>query len=308
MPAWEPWAPTLAYAGLTFPPTPAPTPTPQPTLAPWVANAWEYAQLPIGTGCPPGPEVTTLEECEHAVASLGMVYIISSSVDSNQMSHGCYYRPGGTPLVCFNACSSCGSSTAVDAHATSDLHPICRQESGSQSVLAPTLMLPLALPTLAPTPAPAVASATGDPHLQNIHGERFDLMRPGKHALIHIPRRAPISSTVLHVEGDVQHVGGECEMYFQELNITGRWANARRRGGFRFRAGGPRREADSKWLRFGTVGIKIVNGRTGKGIRYLNFYVKHLATTGLVVGGLLGEDDHTRAAMRPSSCNHRIAL
>ncbi|CAK0880679.1 unnamed protein product [Prorocentrum cordatum] len=39
--------------------------------------------------------------------------------------------------------------------------------------------------------APA-ASATGDPHLQNIHGERFDLMRPGNAVLIQIPRGEPV--------------------------------------------------------------------------------------------------------------------
>ncbi|CAK0888648.1 unnamed protein product [Prorocentrum cordatum] len=34
------------------------------------------------------------------------------------------------------------------------------------------------------------AAAVGDPHLRNVHGERFDLMKPGKHVLINIPRGA----------------------------------------------------------------------------------------------------------------------
>lgn len=177
-----------------------------------------------------------------------------------------------------------------------------------QSAPAPAPGTAIAAPGLAPALPETFASAKGDPHLQNIHGERFDLLRPGKYVLIHIPRRAPISSTMLHVEGDVQRAGLECEMYFQELNITGRWASLRRDGGFKFCASRPRREAESKWLHLGKVGIKIVHGRTGKGTRYLNFYVKHLATTGFVVGGLLGEDDHTTETKRPSSCNHRIAL
>jgi hypothetical protein len=161
------------------------------------------------------------------------------------------------------------------------------------------------------TPQPVTAQtvkATGDPHLQNIHGQHFDLMKPGKHVLIHIPRRAPIANTLLHLQGDVQQLGGPCEMYFQELNITGTWADAKRSGGFKFHANEHRRKRDSKWLHLGKVGVKVVHGRTNKGARYLNFYVKHLSKTGLVVGGLLGEDDHTKEATRSSSCRHRVAL
>ncbi|CAK0880678.1 unnamed protein product [Prorocentrum cordatum] len=52
---------------------------------------------------------------------------------------------------------------------------------------------PTSSPTPSPTPTPApAASATGDPHLQNIHGERFDLMRPGNAVLIQIPRGEPV--------------------------------------------------------------------------------------------------------------------
>ncbi|CAK0902605.1 unnamed protein product [Prorocentrum cordatum] len=45
--------------------------------------------------------------------------------------------------------------------------------------------------TTAPTPVPVVigasmgaVAATGDPHLQNIFGERFDLMQAGRHLLV----------------------------------------------------------------------------------------------------------------------------
>merc|ERR1719382_208783 len=42
--------------------------------------------------------------------------------------------------------------------------------------------------TVACPPAAGGGSAVGDPHLENVHGERFDLMKPGKHVLINIPR------------------------------------------------------------------------------------------------------------------------
>ncbi|CAK0846077.1 unnamed protein product [Prorocentrum cordatum] len=78
---------------------------------------------------------------------------------------------------------------------------------------------PTSYPTAFPTPYPTasspkavpatVSSAVGDPHLQNIHGERFDLMKTGRHVLIHIPRRDD-KNTLLRVDGDVQRLGGQC--------------------------------------------------------------------------------------------------
>merc|ERR1719161_2738689 len=67
-------------------------------------------------------------------------------------------------------------------------------------------------------------AATGDPHLQNIHGERFDLMKLGKHVLINIPRGERADKALLRVRADAQRMGGQCtDMYFQEVNITGAW-------------------------------------------------------------------------------------
>ena len=97
-------------------------------------------------------------------------------------------------------------------------------------------------------------------------------------------------------------------MYFQELNLTGEWINAERRGGLNFRSDILRGKRDSKWLHLGEVRMKIVHGLTIKGTRYLNFYVKGLSTLRFSIGGLLGEDDHTKEAKRPKSCGHRVAL
>mmetsp|Transcript_48194 Transcript_48194/g.129880 ORF Transcript_48194/g.129880 Transcript_48194/m.129880 type:complete len:377 (+) Transcript_48194:125-1255(+) len=167
---------------------------------------------------------------------------------------------------------------------------------------------PTPSPTPAPTPAPtgASASATGDPHLQNIHGERFDLMRPGRHVLIHIPRG--MEKALLHVEADASRLGGSCaDMYFQDLNITGGWVDAMQIGGLRFRAQDAS-DRNLNWTKFGKVEIKIAHGLTRKGIQYLNFYVKHLGRAGYSVGGLLGEDDHEEAAMPSPACAQRLSL
>jgi hypothetical protein len=171
-------------------------------------------------------------------------------------------------------------------------------------------------PTTAPTPIPppppaggAGTSATGDPHLQNIYGERFDLLKPGKHVLINIPRGALVESALLQVEAEARQMGGKCaDMYFQELNITGTWVDATKQtGGLHFKAY-DMVDGKANWEKFGKVELKVVHGRTHQGIQYLNLYVKHLDHTGLAVGGLLGEDDHSEATVSPKECAQTLSL
>merc|ERR1719291_995876 len=156
----------------------------------------------------------------------------------------------------------------------------------------------------------AAVAATGDPHLQNVYGERFDLMRPGRHVLIHVPRGERVENTLLRVEADARQMGEQCtpEMYFQELNITGAWAEAKRTGGIHFHAEHVFGEKPN-WEQFGEIELKVAHGRTQKGIQYLNLYVKHLRRAGFAVGGLLGLDDHTLAAKPLEEClRRRVAL
>jgi len=151
------------------------------------------------------------------------------------------------------------------------------------------------------------SSGTGDPHLQNIHGDRFDLMRPGKHVLLHIPRGKQTPNVLLRVEAEVRQLGGQCaDMYFQDVNITGAWAATKQTGGFRFQV---QDVIDTReWLTFGVVELKVAHGITRQGVRYLNVYVKHLGRVGFAIGGLLGEDDHTEEEMQSEACVSRISL
>jgi len=152
------------------------------------------------------------------------------------------------------------------------------------------------------------ATAVGDPHLQNIHGERFDLMKEGKHVLISIPRGKSAEQTFLRVQADARRLGGQCaDMYFQELNVTGSWAEANQAGGYHYSVS----QSEGKtpeWVTFGKVDLKVVHGRTNSGLRYLNVYVKHLGRAGFAVGGLLGEDDHADVIVPPAECGKRMAL
>jgi len=187
-------------------------------------------------------------------------------------------------------------------------------------------MAPITIQTPSPTPSPALnptsayspvvpstgasgsVAATGDPHMENIHGERFDLMMPGKHILINIPRGERGEKALLRVEADAHQLGGHCaDTYFQELNITGAWVGKNHISGLRFQA----QDASDKnlnWEDFGKVALKVAHGRTRSGTQYLNFYVKHLGRAGFVVGGLLGEDDHEDAAKPEEACVQRVSL
>jgi hypothetical protein len=119
-----------------------------------------------------------------------------------------------------------------------------------------------------------------------------------------------MSQVLLHVEADAQQVGGACaDTYFMHVNITGKWAESKihENGlgsghGFTFSAGTAAAHTGTKWMTFGKISLKVVHGRTIDGTAYLNFFARNLRKAGYLVGGLLGEDDHTEAATVSSAC------
>jgi len=145
---------------------------------------------------------------------------------------------------------------------------------------------------------------------QNVYGQRFDVMQPGTHTLLHIPKGSGAKTMLLHVSAEAQRMGTKCsDMYFQEMNLTGAWPEAKQVGGFHFHAGEDSSVEDSKWMSFGKVDLKVVHGQTQQGIHYLNFFVKHLKhLKHLSIGGLLGEDDHSEVAKVDETCSQRINL
>jgi hypothetical protein len=173
--------------------------------------------------------------------------------------------------------------------------------------LAPTGS-PTPMPPATPSPTPGGAAAVGDPHLQNIHGDRFDLMKAGKHVLINIPRGMSAENALLRVQADARRLGGHCaDMYFQELNVTGSWAEAKQPGGYHYSVS-PGAIKTPGWVALGKVELKVVHGRTDGDLHYLNVYVKHLGRAGFAVGGLLGEDDHGDVSTPPEACAGRLSL
>ena len=157
--------------------------------------------------------------------------------------------------------------------------------------------------------AAAPASATGDPHLMNIHGERFDLMKPGNATLIQIPLGHPVNDTLLTIEAEARQLGEQCaDLYFQTLSVTGAWAEKLQPGGVVLHAEGGGHERLQTWTNVGPLELKVAHGKTINGLAYLNFYVKHLGRAGAAVGGLLGEDDHADAAEPLEGCRKKTSL
>jgi len=153
-------------------------------------------------------------------------------------------------------------------------------------------------------------SAYGDPHMQNIFGQKFDLMKPGDHTLVRIPRGSSELHALLSVAAEVSRVGASCsDMYIMKLNVTGAWVEEAGNGMLHFEAGAGHRDDDSKWFSFGgVVDLKVAQGKTLDGTSYLNFFVKNLKGAGHHVGGLLGEDSHEIEAKPSASCRRSISL
>ena len=150
--------------------------------------------------------------------------------------------------------------------------------------------------------------AVGDPHLVNMYGQKFDIYHTGVHTLIRVPK-TDAGRTMLKVAADVQQFGGAgADLYFREMNITGRWVP--RKKGLFFNAQRKSKKYAARWLNLGKMKLKVVWGHTHKGVKYLNFFVKHLneISNKFAVGGLLGEDDHTAVSTPKRKCKRTVTL
>jgi len=145
--------------------------------------------------------------------------------------------------------------------------------------------------------------------MMNILGQRFDLVQPGDHTLLQIPRAASQSETLLRVAAQVRRRGDDCQdIYIVEVNVTGTWPEKSSTGPAHFEAGIARHDLDGQWLHFGPVYLKVAQGKTLGDKPYLNFFVRNLAKTDYRVGGLLGEDSHEHESTPSEKCSQVMTL
>jgi hypothetical protein len=188
--------------------------------------------------------------------------------------------------------------------------PEVKAEDAKPQALVPRAPAAPASPAPAKAKAPRSGSvkAFGDPHLVNMYGQKFDIFHTGVHTLIRVPKLEG-SRTLLKVSADVQQFGGACaDLYFRAMNLTGTWVP--RKKGLFFTAQRKSKQYSAKWLNLGKLKLKVVWGHTHRGVKYLNFFVKHLTDVSnkFAVGGLLGEDDHTAVATPKRKCKRTVTL
>jgi hypothetical protein len=93
------------------------------------------------------------------------------------------------------------------------------------------------------TPRPA--AVTGDPHVTNVEGQRFNLVREGLHELLRRPRRStqePGGGALLEVVGSVETQRRCAEPFVRQLDLSGLWLQ--QSGPLVLRAGGPSEDTE----------------------------------------------------------------
>jgi hypothetical protein len=181
----------------------------------------------------------------------------------------------------------------------------------SSTAFSTTTAYPTITSPLPPIPSPMEAEAshaiaeplssalpiqvTGDPHVINVRGERFNIMQIGNHVLLELPRGSKSHQVHLRVDADVEQFGDCRTLYMQGLKVTGKWLES---PGFprslEFRAGGGN-------LSFGGPGIDAGHAL----LRVGNITVSSLTEFSSLLPGALAEVSEARLPARPNKPPHK---
>jgi len=111
----------------------------------------------------------------------------------------------------------------------------CPTPAPTPSPTVPPTPSPTPSPTLSPAPQPTHAPTTGtyaigDPHIQNVVGDTFDLWRTGWSNFLQIPLHLAGEEPRLLLRGNVERYWGDqcAPAFLQEVSVSGRLLNGRK--------------------------------------------------------------------------------
>jgi len=276
-------------------------------------------------GCPTGFMDLDDVECNVASQLFSWPWAAANPLYEASLTKGCYSKDGhlyyndhetGTPgdNNSFSICQYTHLEKRVAAAAAAGDEDAAAAAAAAMEAEIQTAAAAAAAPapmTGAASAAPAQAtsaSAVGDPHMTSITGAKFDIARSGNHTLFHVPRFSAREAALVDVTAFVKREGLACaDMYINALHITGKWADDMQPGGFSFYAD-HRSHVSGRWMPFGKLELKVVHGKTLRGVKYLNLLAKHLRRVSAPIGGILGLDDHTEAATSDVHCKRTLSL
>jgi hypothetical protein len=284
-------------------------------------------------GCPSGFAHLDDVECNTASQIFSWPWAPANPLYDAELTRGCYSKGGqlyyndhetGT-LGDRNAFSICTSThmekrvaaaaamaASIEAEVAAAAPMVAEGQAQIAAPMAAESPMAVAAPmspmSSAAPAAPLSASAVGDPHMTSITGAKFDITRSGNHTLFHIPRFSAKEAALVDVSAFVKREGLACsDIYINSLHITGKWADDKQSGGFSFFAD-HRSHVSGRWMPFGKLELKVVHGKTNRGVKYLNLLAKHLSKVSIPIGGILGLDDHTEAATSDAHCKRTLSL
>jgi hypothetical protein len=262
------------------------------------------------------------------------IYYMNESACQAAAAKWCLKEPDCASFDCSSTASSFKplffNSSAC--HSNADWNHFSKKgrwSSNASNVSEKPLADPLAEPLAAP-PAEPLASASGDPHLSNTRGERFDIYKSGRMEFLRVPYdSAAIDAnfTVLATIEAVKESIHQCDesRYITSLLFGGAWLEDRllriamQNGQMEVLLGGvqvkPSADArpigkmvqlqmpEENQVHVGVGGMWIDVSRDLQPVHYfLNMQARSLATSGYRIGGLLGEDDHVAVSTPPPGC------
>ena len=232
--SWDTLFPTLMFNASVSTPNPTPHPTPASTATYEVEVEYTSEEaLPSGVTATDLMSSTVYKAAKKTgLAAALSVPVSDVTIRGFTIVVRRLHRSGTTVSVKTSAsvkAADLPSATALSATvAGSSAHIKAQTDSAmaasnwsGQSVIssapmmtAPAVATPVVVAAPTPAPVPGSAAATGDPHLQNVLGERFDLLQAGHHVLINIPRGMSAENALLRVQADARRLGGHCaDMY-----------------------------------------------------------------------------------------------